>query len=51
METTADGGPLLVMSGIVKEFPGVRALDGVDLTVRAGRCTACSGRTARASPP
>ncbi|GAA4158053.1 sugar ABC transporter ATP-binding protein [Actinomadura keratinilytica] len=36
METTADGGPLLVMSGIVKEFPGVRALDGVDLTVRAG---------------
>ena len=27
---------LLRMSGIVKEFPGVRALDGVDLDVRAG---------------
>ncbi|WP_244931574.1 sugar ABC transporter ATP-binding protein [Nocardioides sp. W7] len=28
--------PLLQMSGIVKEFPGVRALGGVDLDVRAG---------------
>ena len=28
--------PLLEMRDIVKEFPGVRALDGVDLTVRAG---------------
>lgn len=28
--------PLLHMQGIVKEFPGVRALDGVDLVVRAG---------------
>jgi ribose transport system ATP-binding protein len=28
--------PLLRMSGIVKEFSGVRALDGVDLEVRAG---------------
>ena len=28
--------PLLVMRGIVKQFPGVRALDGVDLDVRAG---------------
>src|ERR687896_375291 len=27
---------LLEMRGIVKEFPGVRALDGVDLEVRAG---------------
>jgi ribose transport system ATP-binding protein len=26
----------LVMHGIIKEFPGVRALDGVDLEVRAG---------------
>ena len=33
-----DGGaaPLLRMSGIVKTFPGVRALDGVDLDVREG---------------
>ncbi|MGY1692426.1 sugar ABC transporter ATP-binding protein [Geodermatophilus sp. SYSU D01105] len=28
--------PLLEMRGIVKSFPGVRALDGVDLDVRAG---------------
>ena len=42
--------PLLTMSGIVKEFPGVRALDGVDLEVRPARCTACSARTAPASP-
>ncbi|WP_395727392.1 sugar ABC transporter ATP-binding protein [Nakamurella sp.] len=28
--------PLLQMRGIVKTFPGVRALDGVDLQVRAG---------------
>ncbi|MEU7968027.1 sugar ABC transporter ATP-binding protein [Streptomyces sp. NPDC049097] len=28
--------PLLSMSGITKSFPGVRALDGVDLDVRAG---------------
>jgi len=31
-----DDIPLLRMRGIVKEFPGVRALDGVDLDVRAG---------------
>src|SRR5215213_1522812 len=28
--------PLLEMHGIVKTFPGVRALDGVDLDVRPG---------------
>ncbi|HEX2807844.1 MAG TPA: ATP-binding cassette domain-containing protein, partial [Kineosporiaceae bacterium] len=28
--------PLLQMQGIVKQFPGVRALDGIDLSVRAG---------------
>jgi ribose transport system ATP-binding protein len=28
--------PLLVTRGIVKDFPGVRALDGVDLEVRPG---------------
>jgi ribose transport system ATP-binding protein len=31
-----DGDRLLEMRGIVKQFPGARALDGVDLTVRAG---------------
>jgi ribose transport system ATP-binding protein len=33
---TTDDRPLLQMRGIVKLFPGVRALDGVDLDVRAG---------------
>jgi ribose transport system ATP-binding protein len=33
---TARVAPLLEMHGIVKTFPGVRALDGVDLDVRAG---------------
>jgi ribose transport system ATP-binding protein len=33
---SAGPGTLLQMSGIVKEFPGVRALGGVDLDVRAG---------------
>jgi ribose transport system ATP-binding protein len=35
---TTSGGtsPLLRLSGIVKAFPGVRALDGVDLEVQAG---------------
>ena len=35
-DSSADAGTLLQMSGIVKEFPGVRALGGVDLDVRAG---------------
>ena len=33
---SARDAPLLEMRGIGKAFPGVRALDGVDLTVRAG---------------
>lgn len=36
MVTEDPTAPLLEMTGIVKEFPGVRALDGVDLEVRAG---------------
>ena len=38
MDTEAEpnGEVLLTMSGIVKTFPGVRALSGVDLDVRAG---------------
>ena len=35
---------LLTMAGIVKEFPGVRALDGVDLDVRAGEVHALLGQ-------
>ena len=34
--TTTPTDVLLQMTGIVKEFPGVRALGGVDLDVRAG---------------
>ena len=36
VEEDHTGVPLLEMRGIVKVFPGVRALDGVDLQVRAG---------------
>src|SRR4051812_31866427 len=32
----SSGPPLLEVHGVVKSFPGVRALDGVDLDVRAG---------------
>ena len=35
-EIPTGSGALLQMTGIVKEFPGVRALSGVDLDVRAG---------------
>ena len=41
--------PLLEMRGIVKEFPGVRALDGVDLTVRAGEVHCLLGQNGPAS--
>jgi ribose transport system ATP-binding protein len=34
--TNPIGTPLLAMTGIVKQFPGVRALDGVDLDVVSG---------------
>jgi ribose transport system ATP-binding protein len=36
--------PLLTMSGIVKTFPGVRALDGVDLDVEAGEAHCLLGQ-------
>ena len=35
--------PLLVARGIVKQFPGVRALDGVDFALRAGEIHALMG--------
>lgn len=34
--TPPDDTPLLRLTGVVKDFPGVRALDGVELTVRPG---------------
>lgn len=42
---------MLVASGLVKHYGGVTALDGVGITLDAGRCTRSSARTARASPP
>ncbi len=38
-----DAAPLLEMRNITKEFPGVRALDNVSLTVRAGTVHALMG--------
>lgn len=42
-EPAREGGPILLMRGIRKEFPGVRALDGVDLRVGHGRIHALMG--------
>ncbi len=41
--SAADGEVLLEAKGIAKSFPGVRALDGVSLRVRAGRLVALLG--------
>jgi ribose transport system ATP-binding protein len=41
--TTAPSAILLTATGITKSFPGVRALDGVSLTVRRGRLNALLG--------
>ncbi len=43
MVTTAASAPLLCLRGIGKRFPGVKALDGVDLDVRAGEIHALLG--------
>lgn len=40
---TIDTPPLLEARGIVKSFPGVRALDGAQLRLRPGRLTALMG--------
>ncbi|MEA3186719.1 MAG: galactofuranose transport system ATP-binding protein [Chthoniobacter sp.] len=39
----ASGKPLLEVRGLTKGFPGVRALDGVDFTVRSGEIHALMG--------
>lgn len=41
--TSPTAGPLLAMKGIVKTFPGVRAVEGVDLEVRPGEVLALVG--------
>ena len=38
-----DVAPLLQLRGVSKSFPGVKALDGVELTLRPGRVTALIG--------
>lgn len=43
MDTPPDVPALLEVRGLSKSFPGVRALDGVDLTVRAGEVHALMG--------
>jgi ABC-type sugar transport system ATPase subunit len=40
---------VLEARGIVKRFPGVRALGGVDFRVKPARCTRWWVKTARAS--
>lgn len=40
---TGSGGVVLDARGISKSFPGVKALDGVSLTLRSGRLTALLG--------
>jgi simple sugar transport system ATP-binding protein len=42
---------LLEMRGISKAYGSVQANAGIDLTVTAGRLSACSARTARAKAP
>lgn len=43
MKVEAAANAALALSGIVKQYPGVRALDGVDLTVRPGEIHAVLG--------
>ena len=45
----AASAPLLELEGVSKSFPGVQALDDVDLELRPARCTRSSARTAPAS--
>ena len=40
---STNGDIILEANGISKEFPGVKALDDVSLTLRAGRLTALLG--------
>jgi D-xylose transport system ATP-binding protein len=44
LQSTSSGdAPLFEMRGIVKSFGGVRALDGIDLSVRPGECVGLCG--------
>ncbi len=43
--------PLLAVDGVRKSFGGIRALDGVSLSVRRGEIHALSAKTARGNQP
>ncbi|HAZ64067.1 MAG TPA: sugar ABC transporter ATP-binding protein [Armatimonadetes bacterium] len=43
-QPSPESTPLLSMTGIVKQFPGVRALDGVDFQVRRGEIHSLMGQ-------
>ena len=45
-----EAAPLLELRGVSKVFGAVRALDGVNFTVPAGKVTARPATTARGSP-
>ena len=42
-QATTDTDPVLLLSGVTKVFPGVRALSDVSLTLHAGKATALVG--------
>ena len=42
-EGGADGEPVVELRGVVKRFPGVLAVDGVDLAIRAGEVHVVAG--------
>ncbi|MFD2813943.1 hypothetical protein ACFSYD_04395 [Paracoccus aerius] len=50
VQAAIDRDGVLSISGIRKEFPGVLALDDVQLRIRPGTVHALMGKTARASP-
>lgn len=47
----SDKDVLLKMVDIEKSFPGVKALDHAQLTVKGERCTRSWAKTARANQP
>lgn len=48
---TSDGGLILSLRGICKNFGAVSALTDIDLDIHAGRLWRWSATTAPASPP
>ncbi len=47
----AGDGTILTATGLAKSFGGIKAVEGVDITMRDRRLHALIGRTARARPP